>query len=46
MLASGKAAGGERQGMQLVLVVLSTGIVASAIVELLELWRRYQMRKR
>ena len=31
--------------MKAILFVLATGIVASAIVELVESWRRYQMRK-
>jgi hypothetical protein len=31
--------------MKPVLVVMAMGIVASTIVELLEGWRRYQMRK-
>jgi hypothetical protein len=31
--------------MKPILFVLATGIVASAMVELLERWRRYQTRK-
>jgi len=31
--------------MKAILVVMATGIVAYAVIELLELWRRYQTRK-
>jgi hypothetical protein len=35
----------EGKPMKAILFMLATGIVASAIVELVEGWRRFQMRK-